>query len=106
MAEKVSKMPKKPGPAKMDEESKLRLQRRKLAVDTLRRQAEISEQRLRNDIFNTWRTGKGTMLEIGRAIGYSKWWIGELIKKVKNDDELLEDAINQWLKENPGEELK
>jgi hypothetical protein len=106
VAEKVSKMPKKPGPAKMDEESRLRLQRRKLAVDTLRRQAEISEQRLRNDIFNIWRTGKGTMLEIGRACGYSKWWIGELIKKVKDDDELLEDAINQWLKENPGEELK
>ena len=56
MAEKVSKMPKKPGPAKMDEESRLRLQRRKLAVDTLRRQAEISEQRLRIDIFNILRT--------------------------------------------------
>lgn len=106
MAEKVSKMPKKHGPEKMDEESKIRLQRRKLAVDTLRRQAEISEQRLRYDIFNVWRTGKGTMLEIGRACGYSKWWIGELIKKVKDSDELLEDAINQWVKENPGEELK
>ena len=106
MAEKVSKMPKKHGPEKMDEESKIRLQRRKLAVDTLRKQAEISEQRLRYDIFNVWRTGKGTMLEIGRACGYSKWWIGELIKKVKDSDELLEDAINQWVKENPGEELK
>jgi len=106
MAEKVSKMPKKHGPEKMDEESKIRLQRRKLAVDTLRKQAEISEQRLRYDIFNVWRTGKGTMLEIGRACGYSKWWVGELIKKVRDNDELLEDAINQWVKENPGEELK
>jgi hypothetical protein len=106
MAEKVSKMPGRPGPAKMDEESKARLHRRRTALDILRKQASISERRLRMDIFNTWRTGKGTMVEIARATNYSTIWISKLIGKIKDDDELLEDAINQWVKENPGEEVR
>lgn len=107
MAEKVrGPIPKpswKPG---LPEEAELRLRKRKMVLDTLRQQTAIAEQRLRNDIFNTWRNGEGTMRAIGEACGYTTNWISLIVQKIKNDDDLLEKAIDDWMKENPGEELK
>jgi hypothetical protein len=107
MAEKVrGAMPKSDWKRQLPDDALHRLQRRKLVLETLRKQTAIAEQRLRNDIFNTWRTGEGTMRAIGEAYGYTTNWISLLIQRIKNDDTLLEQAIDDWMKENPNEELK
>jgi hypothetical protein len=107
MAEKIrGGMPKSDWKRTLPDDALHRLQRRKLVLETLRKQTAIAEQRLRNDIFNTWRTGEGTMRAIGEACGYTTNWISLLIQRIKNDDTLLEQAIDDWMKENPGEELK
>jgi hypothetical protein len=46
------------------------------------------------------------MRAIGEACGYTTNWISLLIQRIKNDDTLLEQAIDDWMKENPNEELK
>jgi hypothetical protein len=107
MAEKVrGPIPKSQWKRPLPEEVEVRLRKRKMVLDTLRQQTAIAEQRLRNDIFNTWRNGEGTMRAIGEACGYTTNWISLIVQKIKNDDDLLEQAINEWMKDNPGEELK
>ena len=106
MAEKMKRMPehdrKRP---KIDPTSAARLGRRRLALDALRKQSHIAEQRIRFDMFNTWRTGHGTMKEIGAAAGYSEYWVSNIINRIRNNDELLQQAIDEWVDDNPGEEL-
>lgn len=82
-----------------------RLKRRRQGLDVLRKQAEIAMHRLKVDIFNTWRTGQGTMSQIAEASGYTEVWIGKIIEEIKENPELLEEAIRDWIKENPNESL-
>jgi hypothetical protein len=42
---------------------------------------------------------------IAKASGYSKDWVGKLIDRIRNRDKLLEMAIDEYLKENPGATL-
>lgn len=96
MAEEIQgRIPKAQWKKKLPEETANRLRKRRLALDTLRQQVDVAEHRLRADIFNVWRTGEGTMAAIGEACGYTKNWISTLISRIREDDELLEDAVKQ-----------
>jgi hypothetical protein len=106
MAERVSRLPKSNRARMLETDVANRFKRRKIAIETLRRQSEIATERLAYDIFNVWRTGEGTMQAIAEACGYSVNWVSSLIHRIKNDEALLERAINQWMDENPGAELK
>lgn len=107
MAEKMKRMPEHDRTRpKLDPTTAARLGRRRIALDALRKQSHIAEQRIRFDMFNTWRTGNGTMKEIGAACGYSEYWVSNIINRIRNNDELLQQAIDEWMKDNPGEELK
>lgn len=101
MAEKVKAMPVAREPRKLDEKDAARLRRRRDALDALRKQTKMAENRLRFDIFNTWRTGAGTMQQIADASGYSFDWVRILIDRIRNNDKFLEMAIDEYLKENP-----
>jgi hypothetical protein len=107
MAEKMKRMPERDRRRpKMDPIAAARLARRRIALDALRKQSHIAEQRIRFDMFNTWRTGHGTMKEIGDACGYSVYWVSNIINRIRNNEELLQEAIDEWMKDNPGEELE
>lgn len=96
MAEEVQgRIPKPQWKKTLPEETANRLRKRKLALETLRQQVDVAEHRLRVDIFNTWRSGEGTMSSIAEACGYTKNWISILISKIREDDELLEHAVKQ-----------
>lgn len=105
MAERVRVMPVSREPRQLSEHDAARLKRRRDALDALRKQTKAAENRLRFDIFNTWRTGAGTMEAIAKASGYSTDWVGKLIDRIRNRDKLLEMAIDEYLKENPGATL-
>lgn len=105
MAEKVRVMPVSKQPRVLTPEDAARLRRRRDALDALRKQTKAAENRLRWDIFNTWRTGSGTMEAIAEASGYRRDWIWRLITRIRNNDKLLQMAIDEYLKENPGATL-
>jgi hypothetical protein len=105
MAEKVAYMPVANEPRQLTDEVKSRLGRRREALNALRKQTKLAENRLRFDIFNTWRTGDGTMQAIADASGYSLFWVATLIERIRNNDKLLEMAIDDFLKENPDAKL-
>jgi len=93
MAEELEGKIPRPWKKVLPEETANRLRKRKLALDTLRQQVEVAEYRLRMDIFNTWRSGEGTMASIGEACGYTKNWVAVLISRIRNDDDFLADAV-------------
>lgn len=101
MAEKMRIMPVSHPPKKMSEADAARLRRRREALNALRKQTKTAENRLRWDIFNTWRTGGGSMHAIADATGYRKDWIWRLINRIRNNDKFLQMAIDEYLKENP-----
>lgn len=104
MAEEIQgRIPKPQWKKTLSEETANRLRKRRLAIDTLRRQVEIAEHRLRIDMFNVWRNGEGTMKAIGVASGYTTNWVSILINRIKDDDELLQHAVEEWEKEHPSE---
>jgi hypothetical protein len=105
MAEKVRIMPVSKEPRVLSETDALRLRRRRDALEALRKQTKAAENRLRWDIFNTWRTGSGTMEAIADASGYGKDWVWQLINRIRNNDKFLQMAIDEYLKENPGATL-
>lgn len=105
MAEKVRIMPVSQNARQMNDGDAARLRRRRDALEQLRKQTKSAENRLRFDIFNTWRTGAGTMEAIAKASNYSADWVGILIERIRNNDKLLEMAIDEFLKENPGATL-
>jgi hypothetical protein len=105
MAEKVRIMPVSKQPRTLTEQDAARLRRRRDALDALRKQTKAAENRLRWDIFNTWRTGAGTMEAIAEASGYKRDWIWKLINRIRNNDKFLQMAIDEYLKENPGATL-
>ena len=45
------------------------------------------------------------MEAIAKASNYSADWVGILIERIRNNDKLLEMAIDEFLKENPGATL-
>lgn len=102
MAEKVGLMPNPHKQRILSEADAARLRRRREALDALRKQTKAAENRLRWDIFNTWRTGSGTMEAIAEATNYRKDWIWRLINRIRNNDKFLQMAIDEYLKENPG----
>lgn len=85
----------------LDDKVAARLRRRRLALDALRKQTKLAEDRLRWDIFNCWRTGEGSMENIAAASGYSLNWVWKLINRIKGNDRFLEMAIKEYLKDNP-----
>lgn len=98
-------IPEKKPKKEMDREDYERIARRRQALDLLRKQAVIANHRLRIDIFNTWRTGGGTQEQIAEAAGYSQIWVNRIIDEIKDKPELLEEAIRDWIKENPNKSL-
>lgn len=105
MAEKVRAMPVQTRSKELSEEHKERLARRRAALDAARKQARYLESRLRFDMFNTWRTGEGTMKAIADAAGYSDYWVQQLIERIRDNDNLLEAAIDDYLKDHPDAKL-
>ncbi len=105
MAEKVRIMPISVKTRLMTEEDAKRLRRRREALDALRKQTKLAENRLRWDIFNTWRVGGGTMKAIAEAANYNPEWIWRLINRIRNNDKFLQMAIDEYLKENPNERI-
>jgi hypothetical protein len=107
MAERVRRMPipEKRPKKEMDREDFERIARRRQAVDLLRKQATIANHRLRMDIFNTWRTGGGTQAQIAEAANFSEIWVNKIIDDIKDEPTLLEEAIREWIKENPNKSL-
>lgn len=107
MATRVSKMPAPDnrGKIQISNSDYERIKRRRQGLDVLRKQAEIAMHRLKVDIFNTWRTGNATMAQLSSASGYTEVWIGKIIEEIKDNPELLEEAIRDWIKENPNESL-
>lgn len=105
MAEKVRVMPVSKQARKLSEVDAARLRRRREALDALRKQTKIAENRLRWDIFNTWRIGGGTLAAISEATGYGKDWVWRLINRIRNNDKFLQMAIDEFLKENPDAKL-
>lgn len=101
MAEKVRVMPVSKQPRTLDEKDAARLRRRRDALEALRKQTKTAENRLRWDIFNTWRTGAGSMESIAKATGYKRDWVWKLINRIRNNDKFLQMAIDEYLKENP-----
>lgn len=93
-------MPVPKEPKKLDEETIERLRTRRAVLDSFRKQTRMAENRLRFDIFNTWRNG-GTMTAIAEASGYTMNWVSHLIDRIRNNDRLLQMAIDEYLKENP-----
>jgi hypothetical protein len=45
------------------------------------------------------------MQAIADASGYSLFWVATLIERIRNNDKLLEMAIDDFLKENPDAKL-
>lgn len=105
MAEKVRVMPVQSRKQELNDTHKERLGRRRAALDAVRKQARYLESRLRFDMFNTWRTGEGTMKAIAEAAGYSEYWVQQLIERIKENDALLEAAIDDYLAEHPDAKL-
>jgi hypothetical protein len=105
MAEQVRGMPKHVRARQMSESAANRLLRRKMAINTLRKQAEIATERLTYDIFNVWRTGEASMETIAKTCGYSLTWVSQLITKIRKDEQLLQKAIDAWMEDNPNKEL-
>lgn len=107
MATRVSKMPvpDNKGRVQISKEDHERIRRRRQGLDVLRKQAEIAMHRLKVDIFNTWRTGNATMAQLSAASGYTEVWIGKIIDEIKENPELLEEAVRDWIRENPNESL-
>jgi hypothetical protein len=105
MAEQVRGMPKHVRARQMSESASNRLLRRKMAINTLRKQAEIATERLSYDIFNVWRTGEASMETIAKTCGYSLSWTAGLINKIRQDEQLLQKAIDSWMDDNPNKEL-
>lgn len=101
MAEKVRLMPVSKQPRILSDKDATRLRRRKEALDALRKQTKAAENRLRWDIFNTWRTGSGTMDAIAEATGYKRDWVWKLITRIRNNDKFLQMAIDEYMKDNP-----
>jgi hypothetical protein len=101
MAERVRLMPVSKEPRKLSEADAARLRRRREALDALRKQTKIAENRLRWDIFNTWRVGGGTLVAIAEATNYRKDWVWRLINRIRNNDKFLQMAIDEYLKDNP-----
>jgi t-SNARE complex subunit (syntaxin) len=101
MAEKVGIMPVRQRPRLLSDVDAARLKRRREALDALRKQTRAAENRLRWDIFNTWRTGSGTMAAIAEATNYRQDWVWRLINRIRNNDKFLQMAIDEYLKENP-----
>jgi hypothetical protein len=100
MAEEIQgRLPKVQWKKTLSEETENRLKKRRLALDTLRQQVELAEYRLRMDIFNVWRSGEASMETIGKAVGYRKNWISQIITNIRKDDDLLEDAVKTAAKE-------
>lgn len=89
----------------MSQEDIDRIGRRRQALDLLRKQAEIAQHRLKMDIFHVWRTGGGSQEQIAKASGYTRAWVSMLIDSIKEDPEKLEEAIREWIKDNPGKPL-
>lgn len=107
MAEKVRYFP-KPDPlsvVQISENDAERLARRRKALEILREQARIADRRLKLDMFNIWRTGGGTIHQVSEAAGYHPIWISDVFEKIKKDPKLLEEAINEWIADNPGKTL-
>jgi hypothetical protein len=105
MAEKVRIMPISVKTRQMTEEDAKRLRRRREALDALRKQTKLAENRLRWDIFNTWRVGGGTMKAIAEASNYKSDWVWQIINRIRNNDKFLQMAIDEYLKENPDERI-
>lgn len=105
MAKRVDAIPERVKEKVLSQEDAERLARRRQALDVLKRQAEIADRRLRDDIFNTWRTNGGTMDQIAKATGYSHSWIVNIIEKIRSDEDLLVESVTQWLKDNPGKTI-
>lgn len=107
MADRVRHFPTAEYPRKVEmlKEDIERLARRRQALDVLRKQAEIAQHRLKMDIFHTWRTGGGSQEQIAQASGYTRAWVSMLIESIKEHPEKLEEAISEWIKENPGKPL-
>ena len=101
MAEKVRLMPVAHAARVLSDADAARLRRRRDALDALRKQTKIAENRLRWDIFNTWRVGGGTMEAIADASNYGHAWVWQLINRIRNNDKFLQMAIDEYLKENP-----
>jgi len=101
MAEKVRVMPVSAKTRTLSDVDAARLRRRREALDALRKQTKIAENRLRFDIFNTWRVGGGTLAAIAEATNYQKTWVWRLINRIRNNDKFLQMAIDEYLKENP-----
>lgn len=101
VAEKVRVMPVSHKPRLLSEADAARLRRRRDALDALRKQTKSAENRLRWDIFNTWRIGGGSMEAIADATRYNKHWIWRLINRIRNNDKFLQMAIDEYLRENP-----
>ena len=105
MGEKVRIMPISVKTRQMTEEDAKRLRRRREALDALRKQTKLAENRLRWDIFNTWRVGVGTMKAIAEASNYKSDWVWQIINRIRNNDKFLQMAIDEYLKENPDERI-
>lgn len=105
MAEKVDSIPERVKDRTLSEEDKERLMRRRQALDILKKQAHTAEQKLKDDIFNTWRTNGGTMDQIAEATGYSRSWIVNIIEKTRSNEDALVESVERWLKDNPGKTI-
>lgn len=105
MAKRVSEMPRVSRVKDVRKEDLERLSRRRQAVDVLRNQAEIATRRLRWDIFNTWRTGGGSMEAIAQATGFTTGWIAVVIDNIRSNPEELRQVVEEWMKENPGKSI-
>lgn len=105
MAKRVSEMPKASKVKQVRQEDLDRLARRRQAVDLLRQQADIATKKLRWDIFNTWRTGGGSMQAIADATGFTTGWIASIIDSIRSNEEELRQVVGEWVKENPNKTL-
>lgn len=94
-------MPVSHRPRVLSEADYARLQRRKNTLEALRKQTKAAENRLRWDIFNTWRTGGGTLQSISEASGYSVNWVWKLIERIRHNDKFLRMALDEYMKEHP-----
>lgn len=101
MAEKVQIMPIAIKTRQMTDIDAKRLRRRREALEALRKQTKIAENRLRWDIFNTWRVGGGTMKAIAEAAKYQEHWVWQIINRIRNNDKFLQMAVDEYAKENP-----
>ena len=107
MADRVRHMPvpEKKHKREMEKDDYERIARRRQALELLRKQADIAAYRLKIDIFNLWRTGSASQAQLADASGYSELWIHKIIDEIKQEPERLEEAIREWIRENPNKSL-